>query len=34
MYDIFSGEMYDIGWGQKLFMSCKGKGAPTGRVFY
>ncbi|WAR15897.1 YQJL-like protein [Mya arenaria] len=23
------GEMYDIGWGQKLFLSCKGKGAPT-----
>ncbi|XP_060571609.1 uncharacterized protein LOC132729804 [Ruditapes philippinarum] len=23
------GEMYDIGWGQRLFMSCKGKGAPT-----
>lgn len=23
------GELYDIGWGQKLFLSCKGKGAPT-----
>ncbi|KAK6168011.1 hypothetical protein SNE40_021921 [Patella caerulea] len=24
-----AGEMYDIGWGQKLFMMCKGEGAPT-----
>ncbi|XP_059154386.1 uncharacterized protein LOC131939877 [Physella acuta] len=23
------GELYDIGWGQKLFLSCKGKGPPT-----
>ena len=27
---FFSGELYDIGWGQKLFLSCKGKGEPTG----
>ncbi|CAG5128197.1 unnamed protein product [Candidula unifasciata] len=24
-----AGELYDIGWGQKLFLSCQGKGAPT-----
>ena len=24
-----SGEMYDIGWGQRMFLSCRGKGAPT-----
>ncbi|KAH9512617.1 E3 ubiquitin-protein ligase rnf19a [Bulinus truncatus] len=23
------GELYDIGWGQKLFLSCHGKGPPT-----
>jgi len=23
------GELYDIGWGQKLYLSCKGSGAPT-----
>ncbi|CAL1530323.1 unnamed protein product [Lymnaea stagnalis] len=23
------GEFYDIGWGQKLFLSCRGKGPPT-----
>ncbi|XP_064596735.1 uncharacterized protein LOC135463405 [Liolophura sinensis] len=23
------GQLYDVGWGQKLFMSCKGKGTPT-----
>ncbi|XP_064642934.1 uncharacterized protein LOC135497133 [Lineus longissimus] len=23
------GELYDIGWGQRLFLSCIGKGAPT-----
>ncbi|BFZ11105.1 hypothetical protein BsWGS_14144 [Bradybaena similaris] len=23
------GELYDIGWGQKLFLSCQGKGPPT-----
>lgn len=26
---IFSGELYDIGWKQKLFMSCSGHGPPT-----
>jgi len=24
--------MYDIGWGQKLFMKCTGSGLPTGEV--
>uniref|UniRef100_A0A2C9M4K3 acylglycerol lipase n=1 Tax=Biomphalaria glabrata TaxID=6526 RepID=A0A2C9M4K3_BIOGL len=23
------GELYDVGWGQKLFLSCRGKGPPT-----
>ena len=23
------GEQYDIGWGQKLFLSCQGQGPPT-----
>lgn len=23
------GELYDVGWGQKLFLSCQGKGPPT-----
>jgi len=23
------GELYDIGWGQKLFLSCQGQGSPT-----
>lgn len=27
---LFSGELYDVGWGQKLFLSCRGKGPPTG----
>ena len=27
---MFAGELYDVGWGQKLFLSCKGKGQPTG----
>ena len=27
---LFTGELYDVGWGQKLFLSCKGKGQPTG----
>ncbi|XP_067665448.1 uncharacterized protein [Haliotis asinina] len=24
-----TGELYDVGWGQKLFMMCEGKGPPT-----
>ena len=26
---LFLGELYDIGWGQKLFMRCTGKGTPV-----
>ena len=25
----FSGELYDIGWKQRLFMGCSGDGPPT-----
>ena len=24
------GQLYDVGWGQKLFMHCMGEGLPTG----
>lgn len=26
---VFAGELYDIGWKQKLFMGCSGRGPPT-----
>ena len=26
---LFSGELYDIGWRQKMFMGCSGRGPPT-----
>lgn len=26
---LFQGELYDIGWKQKLFMGCSGRGSPT-----
>lgn len=26
---LFSGELYDIGWKQKMFMGCSGRGPPT-----
>lgn len=29
MIMITAGELYDIGWGQKVFMGCAGKGTPT-----
>lgn len=30
---IISGLPYDVGFGQKLFLRCRGKGAPTGICF-
>lgn len=31
---IFSlGELYDVGFGRKMFMMCSGKGPPTGKYF-
>ena len=29
-YDVADGELYDVGWGRKMFLMCRGKGPPTG----
>ena len=28
--DVADGELYDVGWGRKMFLMCSGKGPPTG----
>ena len=28
--DVADGELYDVGWGRKMYLMCSGKGPPTG----